>query len=140
MARILLMEDDPDQAFLVAEFLRRDGHEVVDFPSGLQALAALEADPDGFDAIVTDLFVRRGYQSVPNGGLTLIGRIRAQELLQVGPEARRMPIIAISGGYAATAPDVLTLAAGIGADACFSKPMDMSDLTAKLRELLGDRA
>ena len=136
MAHILLMEDDLDQAFLFAEYLRRAGHEVAHAESANAALELL--DGRSFDMIVTDIFVRSGAASLPDGGLTLIGRVRNREMMAFGAHPP-MPIIAISGGYATAQPDVLTLAKSVGADMCFSKPVELDLLVEEVERLLTER-
>ncbi|GAA4934730.1 response regulator [Actinoplanes utahensis] len=42
MARVLVVEDEPDVRDLVVRYLRRDGHDVLAVDSGLTALAAVE--------------------------------------------------------------------------------------------------
>ena len=43
MSKVLVVDDDEDIRMLVAELLRVSGHEVVGAPSGVEALALLEA-------------------------------------------------------------------------------------------------
>lgn len=133
MARILLMEDDFDQAFLYAEYLRKKGHEVIHMETAHAALEALEVER--FDLVITDIFVRSGAASLPDGGLTLIGRLRNQEVLRLD-RAPRLPVIAISGGYATAQPDVLTLARSMGADTCIKKPVALDLLAQEVDRLL----
>jgi len=45
MARILIVEDDPDLVALVRRWLERDGHKVEHAPDGAAGLAALKRDP-----------------------------------------------------------------------------------------------
>ncbi|HSA82174.1 MAG TPA: PAS domain S-box protein, partial [Geminicoccaceae bacterium] len=51
--RILIVEDEPEIAQMVAEVLRRDGHEIVLATSGREALARLATEP--VDLILSDL-------------------------------------------------------------------------------------
>jgi CheY-like chemotaxis protein len=50
--RILLVDDDPDATRLYRAMLVNDGHEVVAFDSGIDAVEAATAQP--FDLVLTD--------------------------------------------------------------------------------------
>lgn len=55
MARILLADDDPTTLDLVGRTLEADGHEVSRCVDGQEALLRLNATPQGFDLLITDL-------------------------------------------------------------------------------------
>src|SRR6185436_8556388 len=52
--RILYLDDDEAQVFLARRLLEQRGYKVSGFQSQEEALAALRADPTGFDLLVTD--------------------------------------------------------------------------------------
>lgn len=55
MARILVVDDEPDERFLVRRLFERAGHEVSDASNGAQALRAVhESAPD---LVVTDMMM-----------------------------------------------------------------------------------
>jgi two-component system, cell cycle response regulator CpdR len=55
MARILLADDEAFTRDLVQKALTADGHHVVTAEDGADALAALKADPAGFDLLLSDI-------------------------------------------------------------------------------------
>ena len=55
MTSVLLVEDEPLIAHLIEEALRDQGLEVRPAQSGRDAVAALEAEPRSFAAVVTDI-------------------------------------------------------------------------------------
>ena len=69
MATILLVEDDPDAAEIVAKALRKGGHRVMSVPNGREALALLILQD--MDLVVTDLRMPQ------MDGASLIGVIRS---------------------------------------------------------------
>ncbi len=61
MSRVLVAEDDPEMRRLVAEALRKDGHEILEASDGAQMLVLLaetfrrDHGLDSVDVIVTDV-------------------------------------------------------------------------------------
>lgn len=92
MARVIIMEDDPDEGVLFSQLLERGGHEVMVFPDAQSTLDHLEVS--GADVLLSDIFVRKENRLVPDGGVRLISTIR--QIWRV--EWTTLPIIAISGG------------------------------------------
>jgi PAS domain S-box-containing protein len=117
--RVLIVDDEPEIAALLAERLRAEGLGVATAASGRRALAALEAG--GIDAVVSDL-------RMPDmDGAALAGEI-----------ARRWPALAgrlilITGDALGADPNgrLATRALPI-----FEKPLDLGALTAELRRRL----
>lgn len=81
--RILLVDDDESLLYLATRLLERQGFEVSDFPSGEDALAALRADPSGFDLLVSD------YNMPGMSGLDLARKARALRA--------DLPVVVVSG-------------------------------------------
>ncbi|HXF04436.1 MAG TPA: response regulator [Blastocatellia bacterium] len=67
MARILLVDDDPNMRLIYATVLRHNGHDVVEATSASEALAAVEQG--AFDLVILD--VKLGTES----GLTVLQRL-----------------------------------------------------------------
>jgi CheY-like chemotaxis protein len=83
MARILVVDDEPDQRFLLRRVFERAGHEVTDAIDGAAALrAAREARPD---LVVTDMMMP------VMGGAELIRCLRSE------PATAGIPIVVASG-------------------------------------------
>ncbi len=120
--RILVVEDDPVVAELLEAGLAGQGFRVVVAVDGRDALGRFEADPDRFDAVVTDY-------SMP--GLT--GDELARRVHALRPA---LPIVLCSGfahPLGERAPEDL------GFDAFLPKPLRLADLVSVLTGILEGR-
>ncbi len=112
MSRILVVDDEPDQRFLLRRIFERAGHEVSHATDGAAALRAVrESAPD---LLVTDVMMP------VMGGVELIRCLRGD------PATAHIPILAASGD-----PHL----AG-AADAVVAKPYDVQHLLAVADALL----
>ena len=68
--RVLVADDEPFVRKFMAAVLLRDGHEVREAQDGLEALHLIEAHPESFDVLITDVQMPR------MDGLTLARRVR----------------------------------------------------------------
>ncbi len=91
MARILLVDDEPNIRLFYSAVLADEGHDVVEAPSGAEALRFLEVEPP--DLVVLD--IRLGSQS----GLEL--------LQQIASHPARVPVIILTA-YASFQDDYTT--------------------------------
>lgn len=136
MKKILLMEDHPPQAMELVQQLETIGYEATWARNATEALVQLGKAE--FDAVVADVLVHEGATLTANGGVTLIGKIRAAAFkIEVGKTIRQLPIIAISGafdpmGYKNFLSDT---ALGVGADAALPKPVDIEKLHDLIEEM-----
>ncbi len=122
MARILIIEDDPDLSDLMAVTLRPAGHDVLtagDGAEGLCALGTFAPDLLVIDIMLPDIV-----------GLSLCERVRSTSL----PGERRIPILITS---ACDERDAGPLATAAGADAFLPKPFSPYQLLLRLHALLG---
>jgi two-component system phosphate regulon response regulator PhoB len=123
MARVLVVEDEPAIAELIAMNLRHAGHEVE-----------LVADADAADRSVTrvlpDLVVL-DWMLPGTSGLLLARRWRREQ------RTREMPIVMLTAR--STEPDVVQ-GLDAGADDYIGKPFSPSELAARVRALLRRRA
>jgi DNA-binding response OmpR family regulator len=119
MARIAVVEDDPDLFRLVRVTLARRGHEVIGYPDGA---TAVEGIPKGnFDLVLSDV------QMPHLDGLALVRVLRAVY------DASRLPIILLS----ARADEAHILAGyEAGANDYLLKPFAPALLCAKIATLL----
>jgi DNA-binding NtrC family response regulator len=125
--RVLLVEDDPDQAAILEAVLRAEGLEVVVAASGEHALDMHQHAP--VDVLVTDL-VLPGIT-----GVELIRRISPPPGTQAahGTKAPALAVVVVTGhSTISSAVEALKL----GAADYLQKPLDPARLVALVRELL----
>ena len=120
--RILVIDDDEQMRVLLQQAMQWAGFEVVAAENGRQGQQLFEEHPA--DLIITDLIMPE------QEGLETI-RI----LKQGYPTVK---IIAISGGGRIGPEAYLPAAMELGADRIFTKPFDVKELIAAVRELLGN--
>ena len=117
--RVLVVDDEEPLVRLATRTLEELGYEPVGFTSSVAALAAFRADPDGFDALVTD-------ERMPGmSGATLIREVRGIR--------RAIPIVLVSG-YPGKA--VVSRAFNAGADEVLRKPLSARELATSLARVL----
>lgn len=119
--RVLVIDDEPEVAQLLAELLESRGCMVSTAHGGRAALARLEQG--GYDLVITDL---------------LLPEVPGWELARVAK--RQVPgavVVAVSGDL--LGPDELRVA-GPAIDAFLQKPVDFATLLRRLAELAGRAA
>ena len=116
MARVLVVEDDPDTMALFERWLGADGHDVTGASTGVEGLSALVGP--AFDLLLVDIRLpdMSGYQ--------LVQRARAEGLSQA-----RVAVATVTD--ADDAPRDLPL------DAWLPKPFTRAELQAALETALG---
>lgn len=135
MAKILLMEDDESLATVLSEVLSAEGHEITTCTSATDAFAHISAAK--FDLLITDIIVLKDNKSVPDGGISLISRLRGALSWNLEPWMKEMPIIAISGAiHNQGMADLLNISRDLGADITLGKPTDTKDLLNAINLLL----
>lgn len=120
MSVILIIEDDKDLRDMLKTALLRKDHVVLEAENGKEAL--IHFKPGVTDLIITDLLMPE------EDGLKVIMKMREIK--------RDIKLIAISGGGSGGPGSYLDLARALGADAVYSKPFSVNDLTAKIDDLL----
>jgi CheY-like chemotaxis protein len=119
MARVLVIDDEPDVRWLIRMSLERAGHEVLDAEDGLRGIAlAMKQRPE---IIVLDLMmpVMDGYGVL--------------DALAKDPGTAAIPVVVLS---AKAIPDEGTRAAAAGARRFLEKPFDPDELAIELADLL----
>jgi CheY-like chemotaxis protein len=114
VARILVVDDEPAQRFMLRRIFERAGHEVADAGDGAAALRAVQEWAP--DLVVTDMMMP------VMGGAELIRRLRCE------PATAGIPVLAASGD-----PHL-----AVGADAVVSKPYTLKRLIEVADGLLGE--
>jgi CheY-like chemotaxis protein len=119
--KILLAEDNPINALLTRELLRRRGYEVKEVASGESAIATMAEER--FDLVLTDIHM-------PGlDGIEATRRIRADEIATGRP---RTPIVALTADVVETGKRACQEA---GMDGFLSKPVDPVELDSMLAEI-----
>jgi len=117
MSKILIVDDEKEILELVDIFLRKQGYEVVKFNNGEDALAFMDEDA-GIDLVILDI-------RMPGiDGGTVLERLRRKE--------KELPVIFLTGSVGGQPVKVK-------ADAMFMKPIDLNDLSKKVKELLSKK-
>jgi len=119
LSTIMVVDDDPDQRFLLREILETDGHEIVEAANGEAALGVLINPSYLPDVITTDLTM-----PILNGH-GLIERLRAE------PRTAGVRIVVVSAN-----PDAArALHASGQIEAFVIKPFDASVLASCVRSV-----
>lgn len=105
---------------LLRQWLKEDGHTVVEAADGYMALDCLHQQP--FDLVFLDIFMPL------RDGIETLSAIRKEGYL--------LPVIAMSGGGGKEAMDFLTMVEKLGANASLRKPFQRSELLGLLARLL----
>jgi CheY-like chemotaxis protein len=120
MSGVLIVEDDMDLREMLKMSLLRSGFTVLEAKNGKDAITHFK--PALTDLVVTDLIMPE------EDGLKVVIKLR-----ELKPSIK---IIAISGGGKVGPGSYLNLAKALGADAIYSKPFSINDLTTKIEQLL----
>jgi len=114
--RVMIVDDETEMADMLSIGLERLGYATVAVQSPFQALAAIEEDPDAFDALLTD-------QQMP----LMTGMDLIREAKRVAPSLRAV----LCTGNLAEMTEAQALAGG--ADAVLYKPVDIPAIAKALR-------
>lgn len=117
---ILIIEDDAIMLRALGHAFERAGCRVVGANDGDEGLARfLERTPD---LVITDILMPK--------------REGVETILAMKAKAPHVKILAISGGGRLGAEEILSLAAGLGADAVLPKPFRSAEILEAARRLL----
>ena len=121
MARILVVDDDPDITFAVSLFLKKEGHDVATAASRAEGLAALASFKP--DLIVLDVMMEQ-----PDDGIAMAQGLRR--------DGHTLPIVMLTSVGKVTGMDFDRDNDLVPVDAFFEKPVRPEDLLKKVAELL----
>ncbi len=121
MAKLLIVEDDPQVRDMLHQTLEQEGYEIEEAEDGRQAIRQYqEKQPD---LVITDIIMPG------KDGVEAIHSLRREH-----PDVK---IIAISGGSAnISGDDLLQTAKKLGASRVFSKPVDLEELSKAVAEVI----
>ena len=119
MTRILYVEDNEDNIYMLSTRLQRDGFEVSIARTGTEGVAMARAELP--DLVIMDLV------------LPEMDGFEAARQLRAGDDTGHIPIIALS---ASVLPEHQHRAIDAGCDDFQTKPVDFPRLRAKIDELL----
>ncbi|HWZ72551.1 MAG TPA: PAS domain-containing protein [Casimicrobiaceae bacterium] len=121
--RVLVVDDEESLVRLATQTLTELGYSPVGFTASATAIEAFLADPQRFDAVITD-------ESMPGtSGSELIRKLRS-----IRP---KIPIVLVSGYLN---PAVVQRAREAGADEVLKKPLSARELAMSLARVLESRA
>ena len=123
MAKILVIEDDPDMSRLMTYKLQMQGHEVAASDTGVEGLEIVQRDQP--DLVLLDV------QLPDVTGLELC------RLLRADPAAKDTVIVMVS---ASAAENEVDAGLSAGADDYVTKPFAPSKLVGRIEALLAGRA
>ena len=121
MARILVVDDDPDITFAISLFLKKEKHEVQTAASRAEGMKALETFKP--DLMILDVMMEQ-----PDDGIAM-----AQELRRTG---HTLPILMLTSVGKVTGMSFDRDNELVPVDAFFEKPVRPEDLLKKVAELL----
>ncbi len=116
--RLLIVDDVPDNLFLVRTILEEEGYEIITSSNGQDALEIIESEP--IDLVLLDVMMPK------MDGYEVTRRIRAMDDLPF------IPILLLTAYDRANAVKGLDL----GADEFIRKPIEADELLARVRSLL----
>lgn len=116
VAKVLIVDDEPNIREVVGLYLRRDGHEVVSAADGEEALRLFRSETP--ELVVLDLMLPK------LSGLEVCRRMQAE---------RRVPLIMLT---ARGAEEERIVGLGIGADDYVVKPFSPRELAARVMAVL----
>ena len=122
MARILIIDDEPQIRSMLRLMLERVGYEIAEAPDGIEGIRRYRENPA--DLIITDLIM-------PNkDGIGMI--------IDLKKEFPKVKIIAMSGGGVNRPEGYLDGAKKLGATRTLTKPIDRDEMLKAVKETLKD--
>jgi two-component system cell cycle response regulator len=120
MARILVVEDEPETRYALTQVLSGRGHRLVEADGAAATVERL--GEQAFDLLICDLHMAHGQ------GVAVLAEVRRQR-----PD---LEVLAIAGGGLAGGIDRIAQAKALGATVILHKPFDSETLIAAAERLL----
>lgn len=121
LRKILVADDEEPLRAIIKESLELFGYEVVAVENGRELLEQLDANPTGFDLIITDL------QMPEVNGMQVLQEIKARH--------NSVPRILCSGALDSEVEQKVTELGG----ACLGKPFKLRELKAIVKEMIPEK-
>ncbi|NOZ59459.1 MAG: response regulator [Euryarchaeota archaeon] len=121
MAKILLVDDEPEMRFITRKMLEKAGHTVVEACSGEECLARLEEELP--DLILLDVMMPG------DDGWEVCRKIKSQD------RTRGIPVVMFT---VRTEEEDMLESTSSGADAHINKPFERDELLGIISRILGD--
>lgn len=122
MARILIVDDEPDIVMIAKDMLERVGHETDEVENGEECLKKLKKEK--FDLVLLDVMMPG------DNGWEVCRKIRADE------KTRDIPVVMFT---VRTSADSVAKGREVGADAQIDKPFGIDDLIGTVENVLKGR-
>jgi two-component system alkaline phosphatase synthesis response regulator PhoP len=129
MAKILIIDDDPDMVLATRLCLEGAGHEVVEAASGAEGLEMIKAEQP--DLIVLDVMM-----DTTTEGFQLALKLRSPDPHSEYVNYKGIPILMLTSIHATAPTRVAPDQDYLPVDAFVDKPIDPDDLVSKVDELL----
>jgi CheY-like chemotaxis protein len=129
MAKILIIDDDPDMVLATRLCLEGAGHEVVEAASGAEGLEMIKAEKP--DLIVLDVMM-----DTTTEGFQLALKLRSPDPNSEYANYKGIPILMLTSIHATAPTRVAPDQDYLPVDAFVDKPIDPDDLVSKVDELL----
>lgn len=126
MSKVLVLEDDDDQALLLVSHLKGAGHTVERAITAREARGILERFSP--DIVLVDLIVKDAGVPIPDGGFSFIARLREM------PQFADIPVVVTTAMAFLLSQQWLE---GYGVAKVYEKPFAMQDLVDQLGEFCG---
>jgi len=132
MAKILIVDDDPDMVLAARLCLEGAGHQVIEAAGGLTGLAAVRsANPD---LIILDVMM-----DTTTEGFQVALKLRSQDPTSDYYPYREIPIIMLTAIHQTAPVRVEPDADYLPVDTFLEKPMDPDKLLAEVDRLLAEK-
>jgi len=118
---ILVVEDDPVNQMILIDFLAANGYRTIAASTGPEGIERFDRDRP--DLLLVDVQLPR------KNGFELVREIKSRAAT---------PILLMSAVYSDNDQSSRTIQLGALADGYLTKPFDLADLLAQVRQLLGE--
>ena len=124
MKKILVVEDDPVNQMILADFLAANGYLTVAAATGPEGIARFDLEAP--DLLLVDVQLPR------KNGFEVVREIKSR------PTGKDTPVLLMSAVYTDRDQSNRTIQLGTLADGYLSKPFDLVQLLTQVRQLLGE--